>query len=701
MSIKLPNLPNYTVLEVLRETALGASWLLMHNETLQRSVLKCIPLAFIGREEYQWLATAQHPRLPRVIGTWFDENFYLHYDFVDGIDLNQYVLENGPMAEEQLRTVATQILDILAYLHRQVPPIVFRDLKPSNLILTPEGEVVLIDLASIRSIKHPWAPEGDDASDASASDTVVLGTVGYAAPEAYGFFKTDERSDIFSFGATLYFLGTGNHINQRDKNQNRVSTPLQEIIGKCTSFDPEFRYQNVDVLRPLLLPLRIHHWTLNSPVSAFRPNIPLEGGLESLLQRPILGMSLPSESGAMRLNFHLDAQREVVIANPIYPMNLLPIAAEVTVQMDLGDNEYVHITFQTNNLDSVRFDGQRQQIYIPAAPEAGFHYPYFLIVPPGITDANQLSTHLMVTPPLCHYHGNSDRHQTLDSALQAITADLYQEFHNASGCVRLYPALPRYRILVDGKWAYASFFDSTVLSLSTSSQIINLDQDHPITETQIWASQRLDQQLLAMLSHAQAYLATQGVQVDTRHLMFGGGSSGHFAYRMSLLHPEVVHAIVALAINGHVTLPCSSYQGVDMPFPIGLSGIEAWGVSLTAAQLETFKALPKFIYMPNVDNNDVLYEEQCYTENQRQAVIATLGERMLPDRWHNTIKALENLGVRALCVTGEMPHRGFTTHQIQMINQFIALCLQNADTLETLMNLDIDQTKVQVLPQRK
>ena len=86
---------------------------------------------------------------------------------------------------------------VLAYLHTRQPPIIYRDLKPENVILTPEGIIKFIDFGVARTYKAR-----------KAKDTVAIGTYGYAPPEQYGKGQTDARSDIYTLGATLYHLLT-------------------------------------------------------------------------------------------------------------------------------------------------------------------------------------------------------------------------------------------------------------------------------------------------------------------------------------------------------------------------------------------------------------------------------------------------------------------------------------------------------------
>ncbi len=182
-----------------------------------------------------------HAALPRIVDI-IDNGatIYVVMDYIEGESLDKILREYGPQPEERVLDWAKQLCDVLAYLHAQKPPIIYRDMKPANVILKPEGNLKVIDFGTAREYKEEHT-----------RDTTVLGTRGYASPEHYGLRQTDARSDIFTLGMTLHHLLTGadprrtgyRYAPIRQWNP-KLSDGLESIIDKCTAMEPKERYQN-------------------------------------------------------------------------------------------------------------------------------------------------------------------------------------------------------------------------------------------------------------------------------------------------------------------------------------------------------------------------------------------------------------------------------------------------------------------------
>lgn len=200
------------------------------------------------------LKRLNHPYLPSIIDVIDGEDFFLIVmDFIEGNTLSDILKEYGAQSQEGVVRWAKQLCDVLIYLHSRTPAIIYRDMKPSNIMLKPDGNVVLFDFGTAREYKSE-----------NLEDTVCLGTKGYAAPEQYGGYgQTDARTDIYCLGATIYHLLTGHNPSEppyeiypiRYWNPG-LSAGLEAIILKCTQKNPKDRYQSC---AELLYALE-HYW---------------------------------------------------------------------------------------------------------------------------------------------------------------------------------------------------------------------------------------------------------------------------------------------------------------------------------------------------------------------------------------------------------------------------------------------------------
>lgn len=152
--------------------------------------------------EVSWLSQLTHPSLPRVYEHFSSpEHWYLVMDFIEGETLEEYQnrIEGRRVPLSEVLNIGIQLCTVLDYLHTQQPPIIFRDLKPANVMRTPTGRLYVIDFGIARHFKP-----------GQARDTIALGSLGYAAPEQYGKAQTTPRADIYSLGAVLHQLLTTN-----------------------------------------------------------------------------------------------------------------------------------------------------------------------------------------------------------------------------------------------------------------------------------------------------------------------------------------------------------------------------------------------------------------------------------------------------------------------------------------------------------
>lgn len=201
-------------------------------------------LALFYREA-QVLAALNHPNIVRVLEYFTeDEKTYLVMEYVQGQNLHDMVMERQePFPEELVLKWAVEICDLLHYLHTHDPPVIYRDLKPNNIMIDVHDQVKLIDFG----IARPFKEDEDNTSAISH---------GYSPPEQY-WGSADPRSDVYSLGCTMYFLLTGEdplafQVAQVKEKNPAVSNHIDEVIQKATQQDQWVRFQSANEMKEIL-----------------------------------------------------------------------------------------------------------------------------------------------------------------------------------------------------------------------------------------------------------------------------------------------------------------------------------------------------------------------------------------------------------------------------------------------------------------
>lgn len=197
------------------------------------------------------LKMVDHPVLPRIVDVVNIEGaVFVVMDYIEGKTMAEVIRDEGPQLQDKVIGWAKDLCSALDYLHSMNPPIIYRDMKPSNIMLKPDGRVKLIDFGTAKVF-----------DEESLADTTALGTRGYAAPEQFGdsrgrgMHNTDARTDIYSLGAALYHILTGKdpseppYVIKPIRYWNpALSSGLEKIINKCTMPNPADRYSNCSML---------------------------------------------------------------------------------------------------------------------------------------------------------------------------------------------------------------------------------------------------------------------------------------------------------------------------------------------------------------------------------------------------------------------------------------------------------------------
>lgn len=191
------------------------------------------------------LRSLDHPAIPKVMGEWneSDRSFLLR-EYFEGTTLRELIRNQGVLKADMVMDITVGICDVLSYIHKQTPPVIHRDIKPDNIILTKDGGIKLIDFGIARKYL-----------DGASKDTQIIGTEPYMAPEQYGSEQTDGRADIYSLGVVMVFLAAGQdgkrHLNKAFPYKNLVP-----VIKKCIKTDHNLRFQNAERLKKRILGIK-------------------------------------------------------------------------------------------------------------------------------------------------------------------------------------------------------------------------------------------------------------------------------------------------------------------------------------------------------------------------------------------------------------------------------------------------------------
>src|SRR5712691_9174286 len=242
------------------------------------------------------LSGLKHPNLPQIYDHFSDaECWYLAMDFIEGITLEKHLdnMQDRRLPVGEVLEIGILLCTVLEYLHTHQPPIIFRDLKPANIMLTPDGRIALIDFGIARHFKP-----------GQAKDTIPFGSPGYAAPEQYGRAQTTPRADIYSLGVTLYQLLTGIDPSQTPFHFAPLELPdqptppgLEPLIMQMLEMDQSKRPASMAVVKQGLEQIAAHHIAQSSVVAKLTaiahapltPPQPLEKAITTLPHVPKRG----------------------------------------------------------------------------------------------------------------------------------------------------------------------------------------------------------------------------------------------------------------------------------------------------------------------------------------------------------------------------------------------------------------------------
>lgn len=196
--------------------------LVEHETTHTKYIQK--ELNYYDKTPYQTLQKIKNPYLPKIfVIQESDNHLTLIEEYINGKTLDQQIL-----SKEDVRNIMHQLCECLDTLHKLNPPIIHRDIKPENIIYH-DNKVALLDFGIARFLDSK-----------KSKDTLILGSVGYAAPEQFGFQQSNPQTDIYALGKLMNYL-----LNGSLEHQNNIPFDLKQVILKATQLDYKNRYNSV------------------------------------------------------------------------------------------------------------------------------------------------------------------------------------------------------------------------------------------------------------------------------------------------------------------------------------------------------------------------------------------------------------------------------------------------------------------------
>lgn len=367
----------------------------------------------------------------------------------------------------------------------------------------------------------------------------------------------------------------------------------------------------------------------SAPIPRFRVNFyagdPDKGG--RLLAPHNSGPIMPGDTWAEGTHPQRLRPGENVISVVVDPDNKVDESDETnnkvsrTISTTASETEKAH---KVGAIQKVNLAGD-DIFQIEAQEEKGFNFPYYLFIPSGM-DKNK--------PIYMLVESNNSGTTSDDLDVHRVKAFRLAENSHATrmasrlGVPLLVPTFPRPRT---NWWAYTHALDIDTLEINEGRL------------------KRIDLQLTAMIKYAQELLRKNGFKINEKVFMHGFSASAKFCNRYSFLHPEMVKAVAAGGVNGLPTLPVKEWNRCELPFPIGIAGIEKFTDG--SFNEEAFGKVAHYIYMGSVDKNDTLPSRDAWREEEADIIIKALAEKMMPDRWELSQKIYSRQKLSAQLVT--------------------------------------------------
>jgi len=317
----------YKVLQVLKSSKEVLVLLTEHIELKSNWIVKQLfgehPSA---EKEVDILKGIHHKGIPMIVDVYKESGqITMVREYVEGMTLDCWLDDKGVATEEEIVEIGIKLCEILRFLHEELEaPLIYRDLKPNNIVMNKNGDIQLIDFGIAR-----YHSKDKD------KDTQYLGTKGFAAPEQFGFSQSDERTDVFGVGATLYYLLTGEdlgkppyRIQSINKFRKKSNKELDAILQKACVINKNHRYQHISELMEAMKKIVSQRNKLLYPLDTFKGKTLFFEGI---------GSGVGQTYCAVKFGAHLVAKgKKVLIIDNSTNQHLMSLEFNRESEVDIG-----------------------------------------------------------------------------------------------------------------------------------------------------------------------------------------------------------------------------------------------------------------------------------------------------------------------------------------------------------------------------
>ncbi|MCD5324166.1 MULTISPECIES: alpha/beta hydrolase family protein [Pontibacillus] len=377
---------------------------------------------------------------------------------------------------------------------------------------------------------------------------------------------------------------------------------------------------------------------VTGPLDAFEPSVLLDD--YSIMEEDIDLMGIAKDGDNLTRTLKVDGERlSIDTSDGLLPLEL-NASYVLKVYMKSGARHYINFT--TDGLPSLPQDTDGGVIMIPADPEEGFNYPYFLRLPSErYKEENEGKTRrLMVVP---NNTGSSNEYvDTLKRTKEQIRGySLSRVIPERLWVPTLTPAFPRYRVGYDHGYFYTHALDRYTMNVKnmlpnmrTDERFIDRIESEGLEIKDFNNLARVDLQLEAMIDHAINYLNERGEEIASDKVFLSGYSAeGNFTNRWAALHPDRVKAVASGGVNSTAIIPMEEYKGEELIYPIGVGDLEQ--LIGKPFDLEAYNRVANFMYQGEDDRNDTYQYGDTFGPEEKRLIKELMGEEMYPTRWEN------------------------------------------------------------------